>query len=97
MAQSILTKEGVKQEGLSSPKVEKEIFNPIKVQLLAMDLVTVESLTTTWKTVALFWRLTQKGKDYLLKTRSVKKAEAEAEAKEKDALVEALLDVKAEH
>lgn len=55
-----------------SAKINDEVFQTIKIQLLALKLITVKPLTTVAKSVALFWVLTEYGKRELLKIRSIK-------------------------
>lgn len=56
--------------------VDSEIFKTVKIQLMALGLVTVQPQTTVSKTVAPFWGITAKGRQVLLQIRTVK-AQAE--------------------
>ncbi len=53
-------------------KIEDEIFQTIKIQLMALGLIEVQPLTTTAQTVVLFWILTDFGKQQMLQNMSLK-------------------------
>ncbi len=57
-----------------TPSVEDSVFDTIKVQFLAHDLITVKALNSTGGGVALFWGLTQFGHSVMLEVRSVRLA-----------------------
>lgn len=52
--------------------INDQIYQTIKIQFVALGLVKIELLNTTTGSVALFWELTQKGKEMLLQSRSIK-------------------------
>lgn len=56
-----------------SPHLNDDVFQTIKIQMLALGLVEVQSLNTVKGGMALFWSITEKGKALLLSIRSVKK------------------------
>jgi hypothetical protein len=60
--------------GLSgqSHRIDGEIFNTMKLQLLALGYIDINSLTTTKNTLAVFWTLTPLGKEVMLQMRTVK-------------------------
>lgn len=53
-------------------KVEEEIFQTVKIQLMALGWIDVKPLTTVSKSIALFWILTESGKTQMLRFRTVK-------------------------
>ncbi len=55
------------------PSVDKETFETVGIHLHGLGLIEINDLTTTIKTVALFWRLTDKGRKYLTEIRAVKR------------------------
>lgn len=61
-----------KNYDLISYDVNDEIFQTIKIQLLALKYIEVNPFPTTAKTLDLFWILTEKGKSQLLKVKSIK-------------------------
>ncbi|WP_457661865.1 DUF4062 domain-containing protein [Sinorhizobium medicae] len=63
-------------------KVDEESFKTIRVQLIALGLVTVEYGPTLNKQMALFWRLTTKGEAMMMKWRTVKSSAALPDAEE---------------
>lgn len=63
--------------GLSSwrqikPRLDDQLFQTIKIQLMAHGLVTVDYLTTTDGGAALFWSLTDGGRAALMQLRTVR-------------------------
>lgn len=56
-----------------SPDIDDQIFQTIKIQLKALDLIKVESLKTTKGGTSLFWSLTKNGHDLMMSIRAVKK------------------------
>lgn len=77
LAEGIIRRHGITKNKLFSCGVTDEEFQTVKVQLMALGLIKVEALTTTAKTIALFWSLTQKGEEAMLRERSVKKTQEE--------------------
>jgi hypothetical protein len=58
--------------GGTSPGINDQTFQTIKIQLMALDLIEVKSLKTTKGGVALFWCLTKNGKDVMMSIRTIK-------------------------
>jgi hypothetical protein len=58
--------------GGSSPHLNDQIFQTIKIQLQALKLVNVQSLKTTAGTMNLYWSLTESGKSLMVSLRTVK-------------------------
>jgi hypothetical protein len=58
------------------PTLDDNIFQTIKVQMMALGLVNVESMKTEDNKLGLFWTLTAAGKEKLLRIRSVRAAAA---------------------
>lgn len=56
-----------------SPYIDDQVFQTVKVQLLALGLVKIESFQTVRGGMGLFWSLTEKGKALVMSLRSVKK------------------------
>lgn len=56
------------------PKIQDQLFNTIKVQLMAYGLVDIKYSQTTNGTMALFWHLTSNGKQEMFNSRTVKNA-----------------------
>lgn len=54
------------------PEIEDDVFQTIKVQLMAQALVNVQYLKTTQGGMALFWSLTRKGVEALMTLRTVR-------------------------
>lgn len=48
-------------------------FQTVKIQFTALKLITVDYTKTTKGGMALFWSLTTRGQDLMLRLRSVKK------------------------
>ena len=57
----------------SSSIIDEQDFFTIRTQMMAYGLVHVQSLSTTNGTMALFWILTEKGSQLMMKLRTVKK------------------------
>lgn len=55
-----------------SPTLDSQSFQTIKVQLIALGLVKVESIKTVKGGMGLFWSLTDKGYRFMMELRSVK-------------------------
>ncbi len=53
-------------------KIERETFNTMKLQLMALGFVKIESLRTTQGGSAVFWSLTSLGRDVMLRMRTIK-------------------------
>ncbi|WP_437561284.1 DUF4062 domain-containing protein [Sorangium sp. So ce542] len=60
-----------------SPSLDNQVFQTIKVQLLAYKLVSLKSHQTVNGGIALFWELTAKGRDLMLAVRTIKSVEGE--------------------
>ena len=56
-----------------SPDIDDQIFQTIKIQFKALDLINVEPLQTTKGGTALFWSLTKNGHNLMMSIRAVKK------------------------
>jgi hypothetical protein len=69
LKRSILEKAG---KDYFDSRLNDQIYQTVKVQLVALGLVTVEYLQTTKGGMALFWSLTPKGKGLLFQLRTVK-------------------------
>ena len=78
LAKSVLkTKDIVADDSCFEYRVEDEIFQTVKVQLIAFGWINVQPLTTTVKSIALFWILTESGRTQMLRTRSIKTRDGE--------------------
>jgi hypothetical protein len=53
-------------------EISEELFQTVKIQLMALGWIEVQQFTTISNMPALFWRLTEAGKVQLLKTASIK-------------------------
>lgn len=73
LAKSTLKANDFNADGYSSTKVEEEVFQTVKMQLLALGYVEVKSLQTKQGGSALFWIITPKGKKCLLDVRTIRK------------------------
>lgn len=64
----------LKQKGIEyfNANLDDQIYQTVKVQLVALGLVNVNYLQTTQGGMALFWSLTSKGKGLLFQLRTVK-------------------------
>jgi len=56
-----------------SPEIDDEVFKEIKVQFISLGYIELKGLSTVKGGVGLFWRLTEKGKAHLLKTKSIQR------------------------
>ncbi len=56
-----------------SSEIDDQVFQTVKIQLLALGLVNVHYAETTTKTMALFWQLTDLGTRTLINLRAVRK------------------------
>lgn len=56
----------------TTPSIDDQPFQTIKIQLMALGLIDVQYLKTVQGGMALFWSLTELGKSQLLKIRAVK-------------------------
>lgn len=54
--------------------LDEQVFQTIKVQLMAYDLVSIDYLATTGGGMGLFWSLTEKGKAMMMQLRVVRSA-----------------------
>ncbi|MDG6774619.1 DUF4062 domain-containing protein [Thiomicrorhabdus sp. ZW0627] len=73
LAKSILKANGKSADDWYTKEVEEEVFQTVKLQLMALGFVEVKSLQTKQGNMALFWILTPKGKKYLMDVRTIKK------------------------
>jgi len=73
LAKSILKANGKDADSYYTTKVEDEVFQTVKLQLMALGLVEVKSLQTKQGGMSLFWILTPKGKRCLIDVRTIKK------------------------
>lgn len=73
LAKSTLKANGKDADGYYCTKVEEEVFQTVKLQLMALGFVEVKSLQTKQGGMALFWLLTPKGKKCLMDARTIKK------------------------
>lgn len=55
-------------------KINDQTFQTIKIQFLALNLVSIDYLQTVSKSMALFWSLTKEGQVLMISLRSVKSA-----------------------
>jgi len=55
-----------------NPEIDDDIFQTIKIQLMAHGLIIVQYLKTTQGGMALFWSLTKKGAQAMLSLRTVR-------------------------
>jgi hypothetical protein len=64
-----------KKTGISchSVSINDQLYQTVKVQLMALGLVEIPYTQTTTGGMALFWSLTKKGQDQLFRLRTVKK------------------------
>ena len=58
--------------GGTSPSINDQTFQTIKIQLMALNLVEVKSLNTTKGFPALFWCLTKNGREVMMSIRTIK-------------------------
>lgn len=73
LAKSILKADGKNADGYYTTNIEDEIFQTVKLQLMALGYVDVKSLQTKGGGSALFWSITPKGKKSLLDVRTIRK------------------------
>ncbi len=68
-----IAQDALKKLGKSgySLKVDMQNFNTITIQLKALGLINVKSLNTNKGGLGLFWSLTKKGEELMMKTRAV--------------------------
>jgi hypothetical protein len=55
-------------------KLDDQVYQTIKIQLMALGLVTIDYLKTVKGGMALFWQLTEKGKILMMQLRTIKKS-----------------------
>jgi hypothetical protein len=67
-----------KEEG-SSPTVDNQAFLTVRIQFIALDLVSVRELPLTTGGRALFWTLTEAGEQLMLEIRVVRSATSEGQ------------------
>ena len=70
-----LTSELFKRSDLSGrfPKIDAQVFQTIKVQLLALNLIDAKYLKKVDGKFATFWSLTPSGRNLMFETRTVRK------------------------
>lgn len=73
LAKSILKANGSDADSYYITEVEGDVFQTVKIQLMALGLVEVKSLETKQGSMALFWTLTPKGKRCLMDLKTIKK------------------------
>lgn len=73
LTKSLLKVAGTDSDYLHFKDIDDEVFQTIKIQLLALGYIKLESLQTTASTMALFWIITEKGKRAVISLCSVKK------------------------
>lgn len=81
LAKSVLKSMGINADHYYSYKVEDEIFQTIKIQMMALGWIDVITLMTVGKIPALFWILTELGKQHMIDIRSLKKPSIGAKSK----------------
>lgn len=72
LTKAILSNNGIEPKIISSCEISGELFQTIKIQLMALGWINVKQATTMMNIPALFWILTEAGKTQLLKTASIK-------------------------
>jgi hypothetical protein len=55
-----------------TPILNDQIFQTVKIQLIALGLIEVQYAGTTQGGMALFWKLTQKGHELMMQVRTIK-------------------------
>jgi len=73
MGESVFEKTGKQALYIS---MNDQIFQTVKVQLVALGLINVHNAQTTQGGMALFWSLTSKGQELLFQLRTVKTEKA---------------------
>lgn len=76
LAKSLLKAQGKNADGYYSKKTDDEVFQTIKIQLLALGYIDIKSLQTKSSGMAMFWIITEKGKRAVISLRTVKKSNA---------------------
>jgi hypothetical protein len=69
LAKAIVRTNGINVEDIDSCEITGELFQTVKIQLMALGLIDVQPSA---EGTALFWKLTEAGKAELLKTASIK-------------------------
>ncbi|MDO9532755.1 MAG: DUF4062 domain-containing protein [Deltaproteobacteria bacterium] len=69
LAKATVRANGINVEDIQSCEITEELFQTVKIQLMALGLIDVQPSA---EGTALFWRLTEAGKAELLKTASIK-------------------------
>jgi len=72
LTKGILKVNGIEIENINSYEITDELFQTIKIQLMALGWINVQQFTTMANLPALFLILTEAGKAQLLKTASIK-------------------------
>jgi hypothetical protein len=72
LTKGILKVNSINTEEITSCEISDELFQTVKVQLMALGWIDVQQFTTTMNTQALFWILNEAGKAQLLRTASIK-------------------------
>lgn len=76
LAKSLLKSQGKNADDFYSRKIDDEIFQTIKIQLLALGYIDIRSLKTKSSGMALFWIVTEKGKRAVISLRTIKTGSA---------------------
>lgn len=76
LAKSLLKLQGKNAEDFFSKKIDDEVFQTIKIQLLALGYIDIKSLKTKSSGMALFWIITEKGKRAVINLRTIKRDSA---------------------
>jgi hypothetical protein len=62
-------------KGITSAYLDKQVFQTVKVQLMALGLVNVQVLPSQGGGSGLYWSLTKKGNAMMYETRAVRTVE----------------------
>ena len=76
LSESLLKAQGINADDFYTRKIDDEIFQTIKIQLLALGYIDIKSLQTKSAGMALFWIITEKGKRAVINLRTIKKFKA---------------------
>ena len=73
LAMSTLKANSINADSFYSTIIEDEVFQTVKMQLIALNYVEVKSLKTQQGKMALFWSITPKGKNCLMDVKMIRK------------------------
>ena len=76
LTKSLLKAQGRNPDDYYSKTIDDEVFQTIKIQLLALGYVDIKSLQTKASGMAMFWIITEKGKRAVISLRTIKKPSA---------------------